>query len=166
MGMFCPRCRVMLDEMTSAGVVIDVCSACRGMWLDRGELEQIVARSDSLHNERRRAGPGTGTNVGLEKRRERPTARPGDEGLLRCPRCYHLLRETWQDGVPVDMCSRCRGVWLDNGELGRIKAYLRDVRYDWERDEREPGELIRWARLPRYPRRHPRRRLGRLGIYS
>ncbi|RPH53595.1 MAG: hypothetical protein EHM89_19825, partial [Acidobacteria bacterium] len=37
MSMSCPRCQVLLCEVTSAGVVADACGTCRGMWLDRGE---------------------------------------------------------------------------------------------------------------------------------
>jgi len=44
--MNCPRCEnSVLDERERDGVNIDVCRACRGIWLDRGELEKIVARA-------------------------------------------------------------------------------------------------------------------------
>jgi len=44
--MNCPRCqRAPLEERERDGVVIDVCLACRGLWLDRGELEKLVARA-------------------------------------------------------------------------------------------------------------------------
>ncbi|MFZ5652224.1 MAG: zf-TFIIB domain-containing protein [Bacillota bacterium] len=42
--MFCPRCvKVELEEVTKQDVLIDVCTQCRGVWLDRGELEKILA---------------------------------------------------------------------------------------------------------------------------
>ena len=34
-----------MDERVREGVTIDVCGACRGIWLDRGELEKLIARS-------------------------------------------------------------------------------------------------------------------------
>jgi uncharacterized protein len=44
--MNCPRCREStLDERERDGVVIDVCRACKGLWLDRGELEKLIARA-------------------------------------------------------------------------------------------------------------------------
>ena len=44
--MKCPRCESSaLDERERDGVTIDVCRACRGIWLDRGELEKILARA-------------------------------------------------------------------------------------------------------------------------
>lgn len=44
--MNCPRCQgAALDERERDGVVVDVCRACRGMWLDRGELEKLIARA-------------------------------------------------------------------------------------------------------------------------
>lgn len=35
----------MLDERERDGVNIDACRACRGVWLDRGELEKIISRA-------------------------------------------------------------------------------------------------------------------------
>ena len=47
-SMLCPRCPdARLDERDRDGVVIDACPSCRGIWLDRGELEKLVARSRS-----------------------------------------------------------------------------------------------------------------------
>jgi hypothetical protein len=43
--MKCPVCRVDLVMADRAGVEIDYCSKCRGVWLDRGELDKIVERS-------------------------------------------------------------------------------------------------------------------------
>ena len=44
--MKCPRCETeVMDEITREGVVIDVCRACRGIFLDRGDLEKLVGRS-------------------------------------------------------------------------------------------------------------------------
>jgi Zn-finger nucleic acid-binding protein len=44
--MNCPRCQTSeLEEKDRDGVTIDVCRACRGLWLDRGELEKLIARA-------------------------------------------------------------------------------------------------------------------------
>jgi len=44
---------------------------------------------------------------------------------MRCPRCGTVLVERTRVGVAVDVCDRCRGVWLDRGELEKILAALR-----------------------------------------
>jgi Zn-finger nucleic acid-binding protein len=47
--MKCPVCKevdlVMADRQ---GVEIDYCPTCRGVWLDRGELDKIVERSPGM----------------------------------------------------------------------------------------------------------------------
>jgi uncharacterized protein len=44
--MICPRCTASeLVERDHDGVVVDVCRECRGVWLDRGELEKLIARA-------------------------------------------------------------------------------------------------------------------------
>lgn len=44
--MQCPVCRVELLMTERYGVEIDYCPQCRGIWLDRGELDKIVARAE------------------------------------------------------------------------------------------------------------------------
>ncbi len=43
--MKCPRCEAVLEEKDRDGITIDVCQQCRGIWLDRGELERLIARA-------------------------------------------------------------------------------------------------------------------------
>ncbi|WP_047447742.1 zf-TFIIB domain-containing protein [Alistipes sp. ZOR0009] len=43
--MNCPLCNVPLMMADKQGVEIDYCPKCRGIWLDRGELEKIIERS-------------------------------------------------------------------------------------------------------------------------
>lgn len=44
-GMPCPVCAVPLVMSDRQGVEIDYCPQCRGVWLDRGELDKIIERS-------------------------------------------------------------------------------------------------------------------------
>ncbi|GEO19399.1 TFIIB-type zinc ribbon-containing protein [Microvirga aerophila] len=44
-GLPCPVCRVSLVMSERHGVEIDYCPQCRGVWLDRGELDKILERS-------------------------------------------------------------------------------------------------------------------------
>jgi hypothetical protein len=45
-GMICRRCvTVTLTERERDGVAIDICTRCRGIWLDRGEIEKLIARA-------------------------------------------------------------------------------------------------------------------------
>lgn len=43
--MKCPNCNVPLVMTDRSGVEIDYCPECRGVWLDRGELDKIIERS-------------------------------------------------------------------------------------------------------------------------
>lgn len=44
-AMSCPVCRVPLAMSDRQGIEIDYCPQCRGVWLDRGELDKIIERS-------------------------------------------------------------------------------------------------------------------------
>jgi len=44
-GMLCPVCKVGLLLSDRQGIEIDYCPQCRGVWLDRGELDKIIERN-------------------------------------------------------------------------------------------------------------------------
>jgi uncharacterized protein len=40
--------------------------------------------------------------------------------MLRCPVCQTEMRLTTREGIEIDFCPNCRGVWLDRGELEKL----------------------------------------------
>lgn len=46
--MNCPVDNTLLQMSERNGVEIDYCPRCRGVWLDRGELDKIIERSSSM----------------------------------------------------------------------------------------------------------------------
>jgi hypothetical protein len=46
--MNCPNCNLTLLISDRQGIEIDYCPQCRGIWLDRGELDKIIERSANL----------------------------------------------------------------------------------------------------------------------
>ena len=57
---------------------------------------------------------------------------------MKCPIDQTELLMTERQGVEIDYCPKCRGVWLDRGELDKLieRADRYDARYD--RDDDEP----------------------------
>lgn len=46
--MLCPVDKIELVMSERSGVEIDYCPTCRGVWLDRGELDKIIDRAGTL----------------------------------------------------------------------------------------------------------------------
>ena len=42
--MKCPKCGMDLQTLTKGKVEVDTCFNCQGVWLDAGELEQVIAQ--------------------------------------------------------------------------------------------------------------------------
>jgi Zn-finger nucleic acid-binding protein len=42
MELICPKCRGAMRQYERSGVTIDQCTECRGIFLDRGELERLI----------------------------------------------------------------------------------------------------------------------------
>ena len=68
----CPKDRgTMLVEIDRGGVMVDACPRCRGVWLDRGELDKLIdleaAGSDDLVAEIRGGSRERGSDESGEK---------------------------------------------------------------------------------------------------
>lgn len=48
--MNCPVCGERLREVNRFNVEIDVCPGCKGVWLDRGELEKVIEMASGEHS--------------------------------------------------------------------------------------------------------------------
>lgn len=55
--MKCPVCNTELKMTDRQGVEIDYCPNCRGVWLDRGELDKIIERSATIQQQSVAAPP-------------------------------------------------------------------------------------------------------------
>jgi hypothetical protein len=51
--------------------------------------------------------------------------------FMRCPKCGANLREVEMQGLKVDVCPECGGVWFDAGEIDQ-----------WKTEERNPVQKI------------------------
>lgn len=66
---------------------------------------------------------------------------------MKCPVCETVdLRMSERQGVEIDYCPQCRGVWLDRGELDKIieRAAQTDSGYSVpvQTEKRKRGELV------------------------
>lgn len=116
----CPHCieaplRPVMVE--GAGVEIDHCTRCEGLWLDRGELENLLG--------------DTAASLSL----------PADAHRTRrcCPDCRKTMYTFYypRTFVEIDMCVQCSGVWLDSNEFQEIDVVLHHLASNPE-EEPEP----------------------------
>lgn len=106
----CPKCSGRLEQIVCAGIEVDRCLYCKGLWFDSLEAETLktVHGSESLDI----GNPQMGSN--LDKISED----------VDCPRCNHKMIRM----VDIDLhciwyekCPGCYGVWLDAGEFKNFK---------------------------------------------
>lgn len=55
--MKCPVCQLDLQMSDRQGIEIDYCPKCRGIWLDRGELDKLIERSTARFDSGREPDP-------------------------------------------------------------------------------------------------------------
>ncbi|MEE0844662.1 MAG: zf-TFIIB domain-containing protein [Eggerthellaceae bacterium] len=78
---------------------------------------------------------------------------------MKCPICSVDLVMSERQGIEIDYCPQCRGVWLDRGELDKIiersasASFARDDRRERDYDRDYDGDRER-----KYDREHDRKR--------
>lgn len=114
----CPRCTKVLEERVVLEVTLEGCPGCGGAWFDRGELNAIAKRDPSAL-------------TAIDQAFRNTLTQPPYERALRCPVCLDTLERFEFEhfpGVAVDGCKRCRGVWVDDGELTQIAERIQKMK--------------------------------------
>lgn len=52
---------------------------------------------------------------------------------MRCPKCGHAMNATDIDGIEVDTCSLCEGIYFDRGELEEVLMRKQEKRFHFYR---------------------------------
>lgn len=102
----CARCSGGLEQLQVAGITIERCETCRGLFFDSGELSRVLT-------------DGEGGGLEAEASGE-PVAKAAP---ATCPRCQIEM-----DRIPArgegqftyDVCSACNGLWLDADEMAHL----------------------------------------------
>lgn len=105
--MLCPACQEAMHEIEIGGVIIDECSVCDGLWLDRDEPEQL-SRLDI-----------NGKSL-LQPMYFGDSRNGVPEGERICPCCKIKLSLYQHHKLSLDICDSCRGIFLDRWELQEL----------------------------------------------
>ncbi len=63
---------------------------------------------------------------------------------MKCPVCKDAnLLMTERQGIEIDYCPECRGVWLDRGELDKFIGHA-----ERQAGDRPRGDASEWGRAP------------------
>lgn len=106
----CPRCDIPLTEVEVAWMHLDACPQCAGVWLAEGRLPVFLQLD--VHACAR-------VRESLVALCENPHV-PHHARLARCPACHyemHLHLFGSEGSVEINICSHCKSVWLDAGQL-------------------------------------------------
>ena len=113
--MICPICKKNLEQAILAGVEIDYCPKCLGLWFNENELRQAKDVKD-------RNLRWLDVDLWLDDEKFKIS-----KGNKLCPKDRLPLYETkyGRSNIEVDVCNICHGVWLDRGEFKKIIKYLK-----------------------------------------
>ena len=107
----CIKCGETLRPVEVAGVEVDYCAGCGGIWLDEGEIRALAARpAETLHEIRA---------IDHQIADFHPTDPGLSAGLLDkpCPACGGKLTHATFGNTGVEHCNACHGIFVDRGEL-------------------------------------------------
>ncbi len=117
--MDCPKGHGQLTGLDVGSVRIDRCPECAGSWYDVNELRLL--KDKEAHGDYR------WIDFGLWK--EMDKFRADSQERYVCPSDGRPMTTVRYGDSPVlvDICSECKGVWLDHNEYERIIAYLEEM---------------------------------------
>jgi len=130
----CPVCLNEMEVFGCFGIELDTCKLCGGLWFDGGEIERLMSVKS------------------IPKRLTHPVAydfsrKKIEEGDRTCPRCDLVMTIKEFQGVSIDLCPACKGMWFDRYELGKAIGSTdgmpkKDFNYDrFEVDKKEYQEI-------------------------
>jgi Zn-finger nucleic acid-binding protein len=125
----CPRCRVPLGETFYEGVPVRDCPQCRGLLVDLGLVDRIVARREMAFSEGLRRKAGEFRERFLLNPLKKEKAAGTTAGGCTCPACgWRMVARpyNYQDFIPVDKCLSCHRVWFDGDELETLQILIED----------------------------------------
>lgn len=115
----CGKCGGPFTAHFLEGLIADRCTSCRGVWLDRAEVDRILGMNTN--------SAALTPAAGFEQA-------PLDTLLGSCPTCRVGLHAHDVPGKPasLEICGHCHGIWFDRGELSllgdeAVVAWLRGV---------------------------------------
>ena len=109
-SIICPKCAGSLEQLVFAGIEVDRCLYCKGIWFDSLEAETLKTLKGSEILDI--GNPETGSQI--------------DEITedIDCPRCESKMTrmvDIDQHCIWYEKCPACNGVWLDAGEFKNFK---------------------------------------------
>ena len=108
--MKCSKCRteIMIRE-TYEGIEVDRCPACKGLYLDIGELKGLINKNMG----------NTADTLGFSS-----TSDHMNKVRAFCFRCKKDMQAMIGPGdIRVEKCPECRSIFLDQGELASLQLY-------------------------------------------
>ena len=103
--MKCPRDGTVLVFVDDGNHLRDRCPECEGVLVDRDELAAALGKALG-----RTVALAGGKVAGLPA------------GSLECPRDGASLHRLDHQGVELDLCPECGSLWLDRGEIDKIRG--------------------------------------------
>jgi uncharacterized protein len=92
MQMTCPKCHGEMRQYERSGVIVDQCTECRGVFLDRGELEKLYdaeANWNQAHTQPSAPAPAAGQPAGGYVPPPPPPPSPGPATHVPPPPMQH-----------------------------------------------------------------------------
>lgn len=125
----CPVCLGVTMEKAPVGaknpVMLDHCPRCGGAWFELGEVQQLRAvRPEELWTHiapRADVHRAQCHNCHTPMDRTEPSCPTcGHANVLDCPVCARPMQVAAHEGLRLDSCSHCKGIWFDHHELSAI----------------------------------------------
>lgn len=135
--MFCPKCNQSMEPSVSRGAASFTCKRCAGVWVGGDALHKLFAHEQGASEMRERFAALLDSDF--------------SESLRSCPGCAgRKLKSVVIEGIELDFCVSCKGVYFDQGELDAVYASGYTVSGKSISEMLASAEGTFWATLARF----------------
>lgn len=108
--MNCPKCKnESMNSVIYETIEVEKCGTCKGLFLNKGEFDRLLQKQ--LGNK-------------ADTLKFSSTSDVMDLVSSICPLCdLKMIRKTDNTGINIDSCTKCKSIFLDQGELATFQLY-------------------------------------------
>ena len=127
--MKCPNCADAMEKTVRDDIAIDRCCRCSGIWVNRASFAGLLQKTES--------------DLSIAESFEAMLDTDAEESMRHCPACNNRrLLACYIEDTELDFCTRCKGLFFDEGELESVFGIEDEIR---EADQCNPKDSVLWA---------------------
>lgn len=128
--MKCTNCKGEFSKVDFGDIIVMNCNGCGAFYVKEEQFKELTKEPEKY--------------AGLLTEPEYSRYEEENKKKKKCPECQKTMEKhnfAWDSDILVDVCSTCKSVWLDQGEISKLAEYMgthhepvfQEIKHDMDR---------------------------------